>query len=187
MTTVHIDHRGADVDLDGDRMVVRVEGERKGTLLLNLIERLVVSGVARLTTRLLARLVERGVGLVLDRVGRGAGVTAVAPRRADGPLRLAQYDILFDASARVELSRPLVRDKIERGRELLLELEAAGAGDTRALRDGARRMAEAGALATDAAATRDLHVLRGREGAAARASVSITMSRPAETAWLATC
>src|SRR5712691_12517785 len=141
MTTVHIDHRGADVDVDGDRIVVRVEGERKGTLPLNLVERLVVSGVARLTTRLVAKLAERGIGLVLDRVGRRAGATPVMPTRADGALRLAQYDVLFDPAARLDLSRPLVREKIERGRELLFALEAGGAGEPRALQDAGRRMA----------------------------------------------
>jgi CRISPR-associated protein Cas1 len=169
MTTVHIDHRGADVDVDGDRIVVRVDGERKGTLPLNLIERLVVSGVARLTTRLVAKLAERGIALVLDRVGRSAGATSVVPARADRALRLAQYDVLFDPAARLELSRPLVRDKIDRGSELLAAIEAASAGDARTLRDAIRRMAEAAVLAMDPAATLDLHVLRGREGAAARA------------------
>src|SRR5438477_2232665 len=115
MTTVHIDHRGADVDVDGDRLVVRVEGERKGTLPLNLIERLVVSGVARLTTRLVAKLAERGIGLVLDRVGRGLGAIPVVAARADRALRLAQYDVLVDISARLGLARPLVREKIEGG------------------------------------------------------------------------
>jgi CRISP-associated protein Cas1 len=169
MTTVHIDHRGADVDLDGDRIVVRVQGERKGTLPLNLIDRLVDSGVARLTTRLVAKLAERGVGLVLDRVGRRAGATPVVPTRADRALRLAQYDVLFDLAARLELSRQLVRVKIERGRELLSALDAAGIGNRRELEEGIRRMADAAVLATDATATGDLHVLRGREGAAARA------------------
>src|SRR5204862_5650070 len=112
-TTIHIDHRGADVDVDSDRLVVRVEGERKGTLPLNLIERLVVSGVARLTTRLLAKLAERGIGLVLDRVGRGGGATAMVAARADRALRLAQYDVLSDPLARLDLSRPLVREKID--------------------------------------------------------------------------
>ncbi|MCZ7659387.1 MAG: CRISPR-associated endonuclease Cas1 [Xanthobacteraceae bacterium] len=100
MTTVHIDHRGADVDVEGDRLVVRVAGERKGTLPLKLLERVVVSGVARLSTRLVARLAERGIGLVLDRVGRPLAATAFAPARADGALRLAQYDLLFDPAAR---------------------------------------------------------------------------------------
>ena len=57
-----------------------------------------VSGVARLTTRLVAKLAERGVGLVLDRIGRGGAATAVVAARADRALRLAQYDVLFDIS-----------------------------------------------------------------------------------------
>jgi CRISPR-associated protein Cas1 len=116
-----------------------------------------------------AKLAERGVGLVLDRVGRRAGATPVVATRADRALRLAQYDVLFDLAARLELSRPLVRDKIERGRELLSALEVAGSGEPRALQEGIRHMAEAAVLAADAVATPDLHVLRGREGTAARA------------------
>jgi CRISPR-associated protein Cas1 len=143
MTTVHIDHRGADIDVDGDRLVVRVEGERKGTLPLNPIERLVVSGVARLTTRLIAKLAERGVGLVLDRVGRKAGGTAVVAARADRSLRLAQYDALFDSTARIELARPLVREKIDGGVQLLATLEAAGAGEPGVLAEARHRMMEA--------------------------------------------
>lgn len=169
MTTVHIDHRGADIDVDGDRLVVRVEGERKGTLPLNLIERLVVSGVARLTTRLVAKLAERGIGLVLDRVGRGLGATAVVAARADRTLRLAQYDALADMPARLGLARPLVREKIEGGVRLLAALETSGTGERRALADAVRRMTESMSLAADPAATPDVHVLRGREGAAARA------------------
>jgi CRISPR-associated protein Cas1 len=169
MTTVHIDHRGADVDVDGDRLVVRVEGERKGTLPLNLIERLVVSGLARLTTRLVAKLAERGIGLVVDRVGRSAGATPVVAARPDRTLRLAQYDALFDLSARVDIARPLVCEKIDGGARLLSSMAAGRVGDSRLLIDAVRRMKEASRLAADGAATPDLHVLRGREGAAARA------------------
>lgn len=170
MSTVHIDHRGADVDVDGDRIIVRVEGERKGTLPLNLVERLVVSGMARLTTRLVAKLAERGIGLVLDRIGRrGSGARAVVAAHADRGLRLAQYDVLFDPPARVDLARPLVREKIAGGSRLLAELATAGVGEQRLLIDAVRRMDEAAALAADAGATTSLDVLRGREGAAARA------------------
>lgn len=169
MTTVHIDHRGADVDVDGDRLVVRVEGERKSTLPLNLIERLIISGVARLTTRLVAKLAERGVGLVLDRVGRKPGGTAMLAARADRVLRIAQYDVLSDHAARRELARPLIIGKIDGGVGLLANLQEAGAGVPRLLADARRQMAEASALAADLVATPDLHVLRGREGAAARA------------------
>jgi len=169
MTTVHIDQRGADVDVEGDRLIVRVDGERKGTLPLNLIERLVVSGIARLSTRLVVKLVDRGIGLVLDRTGKNGVVASLIGTRADRAVRLAQYDILLDAEGRLDLSRPLVRDKIDGGMRLLADLETAGAGSARALRDAGRRMAEAAALAADRKATPSIDVLRGREGAAARA------------------
>ncbi|WP_170263638.1 CRISPR-associated endonuclease Cas1 [Blastochloris sulfoviridis] len=169
MTTVHIDQRGADVDIDGDRLVVRVDGERKGTLPLNLIERLVVSGMARVTTRLMVRLADKGIGLVLDRVGRTASATPLMATRADRALRLAQYDVLLNPVARLDFSRPLVREKIDGGLRLLADIETTAAGSSRDLAEARRRMAEAAALAADAAATPSLEVLRGREGAAARA------------------
>lgn len=169
MTTVHIDHRGADIDVEGDRLVVRVEGERKGTLPFNLIERVVVSGVARLSTRLIARLSDRGVGLVIDRIGKSSNPVAMVAAHADRALRLAQYDALFDQAARVDLSRPLVRQKIEDGVQLLAAIEGARGGNARILSDARRRMTEAAALAADPAVTPGLAVLRGREGAAARA------------------
>ena len=169
MTTVHIDHRGADVDVDSDRLVVRVDGERKGTLPLRLIERLVVSGVARLTTRLVSKLADLGIGLVLDQVGHRQGATALLAARPDQALRLAQYAALANPAVRLELSRPLVREKLEGSYRLLSALDSAGQGSARALADAMSRIAEAASLACDAGATRDLHVLRGREGAAARA------------------
>src|SRR5205823_5570424 len=84
-------------------------------------------------------------------------------------LRLAQYDALFDLSARVDIARPLVCEKIDGGTRLLSSLAAKRVGDLRLLIDAVRRMTEASRLAANAAATPDLHVLRGREGAAARA------------------
>lgn len=168
MTTVHIDHRGADVDLEGERLVVRVEGERKGTLPMKLIERVVISGAARLTSRLVARLAERGVGLVLDRNGR-EGATTLVCAQADKLLRLSQYPALHDKTARLEISCMLVRMKIERGEYLLAELDASGAGERRLLTEARRRMMEAVALIANAKATSDISILRGREGAAAAA------------------
>src|SRR5712671_3621084 len=125
MTTVHIDHRGADVDVDSDRLVVRVGGERKGTLPLRLIERLVVSGVARLTTRLVARLAELGIGLVLDHIGHRNRATTLVGVRPDQALRLAQYAALSNPAVRLDLSRPLVREKLEGSHRLLTALHSA--------------------------------------------------------------
>jgi len=77
--------------------------------------------------------------------------------------------VLCNPADRLVLSRPLVRDKIDGGARLLAVLQVKGAGEPRVLTEAIRRMTEAAALADDAAATRALHVLRGREGAAARA------------------
>lgn len=55
MTTLYIDRKGAEIDVEGDTVVVRTDGERRGTIPLKPLERVVVASSARLTTRCLAR------------------------------------------------------------------------------------------------------------------------------------
>jgi CRISPR-associated protein Cas1 len=63
MTTLYIDRKGAEIDVEGDTVVVRTDGERRCTIPLKPLERVIVASSARLTTRCLARLAENGTGL----------------------------------------------------------------------------------------------------------------------------
>src|SRR5947207_2310089 len=112
MSTVYIDHRNADIDIDGDRLVVRSAGERKGTVPLRLVERIVVTGSARLTTRLLTRLRSRGIGLVVTGSRFDNGPVGVVAAGTDPALRLAQYELARDPADRLLVARPLVSRKI---------------------------------------------------------------------------
>lgn len=168
MSTVYIDHRDADIDIDGDRLVVRSAGERKGTVPLRLIDRIVVAGSARLTTRLVTRLRSLGIGLLVlgHRLSRPVGFV---PAAGDAALHIAQCDLARDQAARLRLARPLVARKIESEAALLQSLIDRGRGDRRLLMHAHRQLIDAADRLRAAAAGLVLSALMGHEGAAAAA------------------
>jgi CRISPR-associated protein Cas1 len=164
MTTLFVDRNDADLDMDGDTLVVRVDGERKGTTPMRLLERVVVHGPARMTSRLLARLAELGVGVLVEKSRyRGGGVHVVGEAAGDRRLRLAQYQILTDLSARARLSLPIVQARLAGAKATLEALPTAASP---AARHALQRIADASAQLRDAPS---LARLRGLEGAAAAA------------------
>lgn len=167
MTALFIDRRGADIDLEGDTIVVRVEGRREGTAPLRALERVVVHGSARIGTRLVARLRERGVGLVILPARGGRPAAILTPGSGDAAQRLTQLRLADDEDRRTAFATDLVRTKIE-GQASLLRAARTGGRDLR-LDDAiaAIARAEAGLAAPGTVATRA--ALRGVEGAASAA------------------
>jgi CRISP-associated protein Cas1 len=167
MSTLFIDRRGADVDAEGDTVVVRAEGERKGTVPLKPLERVVVKGSARLTTRLLTKLAEHGIGLlVLGGRTHKPGATLIGRPSSDTTLRLAQASLLTDELSRAAIAQVLVLGKVKGQLEFLREAEA-----TRGRSIDFDRGIEAltRALSEVAAPNPARPRLRGLEGAAAAA------------------
>jgi CRISPR-associated protein Cas1 len=169
MSTVYIDHRDADIDVDGDRLVVRSAGERKGTVPLRLVERIVVVGSARLTTRLVTRLRTLGIGLVVAGSRFDSGPVGVVPAGGDAALRLAQYDLAGDAPARLAIARPLVARKIESEAGLLHSLLTRQRGEARLIAEARRQLLDAAGRLRAGTAAPHLGALMGHEGAAAAA------------------
>jgi CRISPR-associated protein Cas1 len=169
MSTVYVDHREADVDLDGDRLVIRAAGERKATVPLRLVERVVVASSARLTTRLISRLRTLGVGLVIAGPQFGSGPISVVPTAADSLLRLAQYEVTRDVGARLAIARPLVARKVERALAVLDALLSGKRGDRRLIVEAQRRLGGITARLDGGDTIDRIGVLMGLEGAAAHA------------------
>lgn len=170
MRAVYIDRRDADLDLDGGALVVRVAGERLQDLPLGPLERLIVRGPARLTTRLLAELHARDVGLLLlgGKRGEAAGRLLGAPHQ-DVRLRLAQARLLDDASRRARLAAATLRAKLVAQRRLLAGLDADGRGERRRLLDAMARLDALVERLSEAAGPPALATLLGLEGAGSAA------------------
>jgi CRISP-associated protein Cas1 len=113
MSTLHIDRKGAALDADGGTLVVRFGNALAARFPLGPVERVVVSGQATLSTRLLAELWSRDVGLLVL-AGRGAKATArlVGRPHNDASLRLAQYRLATDPIAAAVRARALVAAKL---------------------------------------------------------------------------
>jgi CRISPR-associated protein Cas1 len=125
MSTLIVDRRGADIDAEGDTVVVRADGERKGTVPLKPLERVVVKGSARLSTRLLTKLAQSGIGLlILGGRARKPTAALIGQPSTDSTLRLAQGKLLAEESVRAEVSRALVRVKVEGQLDILRQLES---------------------------------------------------------------
>jgi hypothetical protein len=108
VTTRSIDRKGVDIDVENNTVVVRVRGERCGSVLL---ERVAVSASARLSPRCLARLAESGTGLLIMSGGtRVPSATAMEQPCGDGDIDLADRAIclLGDEPLRVNLARSIV-------------------------------------------------------------------------------
>ena len=170
MTSLYVDRRGADLELEGDTIVVRVDGKREGTAPLRAIERVVVRNGGRLATRLVSRLNDRKIGLVLLPGRSGEPAAILSPAEGDAALRLAQYALIGDPGRRDRLSCDLIRAKLAGQARLLRKADQNA--PTKPLKDAIRRLDQASEGLASYAAVPARKSLRGIEGAASAAYFS---------------
>lgn len=124
MTTLYVDRSDADLDLEGDTLVIRVKGERQGTAPVGVLERVVLRGSSRIASRVITKLAERGVGLLLLSGRNNAPAATLLGRPGgDSALRIAQARLLDDEPARQWLALGLVRGKIAGQARLLRQAQ----------------------------------------------------------------
>lgn len=119
MTSLYVDRRDIDLELDGDALVFRENGERIGTVPLAPVTRVYLRGNVRLQSSLLGKLGERDIGVIILS-GRKAEPTLLMARpHNDASKRIAQYRSSLDPSFCLAYARDLVRRKIESQREYI--------------------------------------------------------------------
>ncbi len=167
LNTLYVTLPHAYLRLDNDTIHVEVERETRLRVPLHHLGAVVCLGNAMLTTPLIHRLADEGIGLVLcDDHGRFKA-------RLEGPvsgnvlLRRAQHERTGDASFTLAAARSFIAGKIANARRVLLRgaREAKADDDAKALSRGADDLA-ASLRALPGAP--DLDTLRGIEGEAAR-------------------
>lgn len=168
MSTLVLDKPELELRCDGAALALYEDGERRGTVPLALLQRVVLLGSQiRLDSGVLARLGEAGVALlVLGRRGGQRLSLALGPRHNDAALRLAQALAVQDGEQVLALSRVLIQAKT-RAQQRALGRMLQSRGDCRKpIFDALQTLQEiSGRLAN----TADLPALRGLEGAAAAA------------------
>jgi CRISPR-associated protein Cas1 len=113
MATLILDRGDLELRCDGSAaLAVYESGERRGTVPLKLIERVVLQGNVRLDTGVLGRLAQAGVPTILLGARSSRCVaTLVGPAHRDASIRLAQFQRALDNEWCTAWSRRLVLRK----------------------------------------------------------------------------
>jgi CRISPR-associated protein Cas1 len=168
MSTLVLDKAQLEVRCDGAALALYEGGQRRGTVPLALLERVVLLGSQiRLDSGVLARLGEAGVALAV--IGRRGGQRlslALGPRHNDAAVRIAQCAAAIDDAVLLAIARDIVRAKVRAQRRTLGAMLAARADCRKPLTDALDTIAE---VAATVEAVAGVEALRGAEGAAAAA------------------
>lgn len=124
MRTVHIDHRNAELEAAGKKIVVRANGQRKATIPMRLIERLVVSSNAKIASSLLLKLNRQGTGVLVvpTRYNKDAAPLHITQARNDPARQWAQLQTASNVPACLQMAVHFVVAKLRGHLVLLNEL-----------------------------------------------------------------
>lgn len=166
MSTLVIDKPELELRSDGAALALYEGGERRGTVPLALLERVVLLGSQiRLDSGVLARLGEAGVALLV--IGRRGGQKlslALGPRHNDAALRLAQALAVTDAATVDAMARALIASKTRAQVRVLLRMASVRPDCRKPLHDALATLREVQAKIGHAAGAASV---RGLEGSAA--------------------
>lgn len=166
MTSLYVDRRNVTLKADGGALVFYENGERVGTVPLAPLSRVFIRGDVTLSSSLLGKLGERGIGVVVLS-GRKALPTMLLGRpHNDAARRVAQYRLSLDADFCLRFSRAIVEAKL-RAQSDFLALRRDSEPQPRYLLTLALRRLASCIEAVDAQAA--IASLRGVEGAGAAA------------------
>ncbi len=174
MSTLYLDRKALTLKLDGATLALYENAEKRGTIPLKMLERVVIRGNMSLESRLLWAFSEHKVD-VLFLSGRYSRLSSMGFSHShnDARRRLAQYQLCHQAELRFELCQRLVFGKCQKQRQLLLKALDIRADLRKSLFQAERTIADIEQSIVCLVADNDaVSRLRGLEGAAASAYFS---------------
>jgi CRISPR-associated protein Cas1 len=166
MTSLCVDRRGVTLKADGEALVFYENGERIGTVPLAPLSRVFMRGDVTLSSALLGKLGERGIGVVVLS-GRKAVPTMLLGRpHNDASRRVAQYRLSLDPDFCLRFSRAIVEAKLRAQAAFLAERRDSEPHSRYLLTLVLKRLASSIAAVDQQSSTASL---RGLEGAGAAA------------------
>ncbi len=112
MTSLFIDRRGVELELDGEAIVFRESGERIGTVPMAPLTRVFLRGDVRLSAALLGKLGEAGVGVVVLSGRQGKPSLLLARPHNDAARRVEQIKRSLDEGFSLQIARDLIERKL---------------------------------------------------------------------------
>ncbi len=169
MATLVLDNRALELRIDGQALALYEHGERRGSLPLKLLERVILQGDLTLSAGVLTRLAENGTAVLMlsKRHSRRLAVV-LGPAHNDAAIRIAQAQRIMDQAWCAWWARRQIAAKTRAQMRLLKQamVERPDCRNllTRALTDLEQMLADMGTPQQPPSVER----LRGLEGAAAR-------------------
>jgi len=161
-----VDRRGVTLKADAEALVFYENGERVGTVPFAPLSRVFLRGDVTLSSSLLGKLGERGIGVVVLS-GRKAEPTLLLGRpHNDAARRVAQYRLSQDAGFCLDFARGIVENKLRAQSDFLTERRDAEPHSRYLLTLSLRRIENAIAAVKEQSSAASL---RGLEGAGAAA------------------
>lgn len=121
MSTLYVDRRGTELKADGEALVFHENGQRIGTVPLAPLDRVFLRGDVTLSSSLLGKLGERGIGVVVLSGRKGEPTMLLGRPHNDAARRIAQYRLSQDAAYCLRFSRAVVEAKLRAQAAFLLE------------------------------------------------------------------
>lgn len=122
MSSLFVDRRGIEIDVESEALVFREQGERVGTVPIAPLKRVFLRGDVTLKTSVLGKLGEHGIGVVILS-GRKAEPTLLLARpHNDAARRVAQYRLSLDAGFCRTFAESVVESKVLAQLNVLREL-----------------------------------------------------------------
>ena len=168
MATLFLDRAQLEIRTDGATLTLYENGERRSTVPVALLERVVFQGrQTRLESGVLLKLAEAGVAtLFLSSRNSRQAAMVLGPRHNDASVRIAQTLRISQDEFCTNWTRSLVGAKLRRQHELLMWLEQERPDVRKPLFDAQASLSRIRAQLPETTA---LESFRGLEGAAARA------------------
>jgi CRISPR-associated protein Cas1 len=164
MSSLYVDRKDVELKADGEALVFYENGQRIGTVPLNPLSRIFLRGDIKLTSSLLGKLGEHGIGVIVLS-GRKAQPSLLLGRpHNDAARRIAQYRLSLDADYCLKFSRAIVAAKLVGQLDLIRERRDASPMHRYPLTRCERQME---AMMQQIDLQDSIASLRGLEGAAA--------------------
>lgn len=165
MTSLFVDRRGVEIRLDGEALTFYEKDERVATVPIAPLERIYVFGDTLVRAGLLAKLGERGVGVVFLSGRRFVPSLFLPKPHNDAVRRVRQYELSSSNVFKMRFSSEIVARKIQAQRDCLLSLKTEHSECENELIEFADRLLE---LLPQVEGLSCSAELRGLEGAAAK-------------------
>lgn len=169
MSTLILDRSNLTVRDVGTALALYQNAERRGTVPIKLLERVVIQGSSmEISTGAILKLAEQGVAVVFlsPRQSRRVGVL-LGPAHNDASVRLAQLTWVQDETLRCAWSREIVMGKVGRQRNVIARLRERRSDCRKPLTDALRTLDSV--CSSIARYEPGIEELRGFEGGAASA------------------